>query len=370
MKNRKHTALLVILAVFTAIAISFALVACQEPYDSNGNNTGNGTSPDGGPITTSPVFSAIDEMRAWLEKQPANASYRIKLNIDNVNDFTKLSSALKNNANKYVYLDLSGSYVTEFPRGAFSGCVTLTEIIIPNSVTNIRDYAFEGCTSLTAINTDTSNIYYSTQDGVLYNKDKTTLVIYPPGKTGAFTIPSSVTSIGKFAFCTCTSLTSVTIPNSVTSIGWEAFSGCTSLTSVTIPNSVTSIGWGAFSGCTSLTSVTIPNSVTSIGWEAFSGCTSLASVTIPSSVTSIGDSAFNGCTSLASVTIPSSLTSIGWSAFSNCTSLASVTFQGNIDDDYVYNAFFGDLGQKYQSGGTGTYKTTATVSSSSVWTKQ
>ena len=141
-------------------------------------------------------------------------------------------------------------------------------------------------------------------------------------------IPDCVNRIGNYAFGGCTSLASVTIPDSVTSIGYDAFSGCTSIASVTIPDSVTSIGDGAFYGCTSLTSVTIGDSVTSIGDYAFYGCTSLASVTIPDSVTSIGDSAFNGCTSLASVTIPDSVTSIGDSAFRDCTSLASV----NITD--------------------------------------
>ena len=112
---------------------------------------------------------------------------------------------------------------------------------------------------------DALNSAYSSVDGVLFNKSQTTLIQYPGGKAGSYTIPNSVTSIGFAAFAGCTSLTSVTIPNSVTSIGGYAFSGCTSLTSVTIPNSVTSIGDATFSGCTSLTSVTIPNSVTSIG---------------------------------------------------------------------------------------------------------
>ena len=105
----------------------------------------------------------------------------------------------------------------------------------------------------------------------------------------------SVTSIKKYAFSNCSSLTSVTIPNSVTSIGYGAFYGCSGLTSVTIPNSVTRIGNNAFSGCSGLTSITIPNSVTSIGGHVFYGCSGLTSVTIPNSVTSIGDFAFDGC---------------------------------------------------------------------------
>ena len=143
-------------------------------------------------------------------------------------------------------------------------------------------------------------------------------------------IPDSITSIGRWAFGYCESLTSVTIPDSVTSIGSCAFYDCTGLTSITIPDSVTSIGNGAFYNCTGLTSVTIPDSVTSIGDYAFFDCSGLTSVTIPDSVTSIGGSAFSGCTGLTSVTIPDSVTSIGDEAFNNCTRLTSITVkEGN-----------------------------------------
>ena len=120
--------------------------------------------------------------------------------------------------------------------------------------------------------------------------------------TGAATdvvIPNSVTEIGAGAFSRCTGLTSVMIPNSVTSIGYCAFADCSGLTSVTIPNSVTSIDGSAFRGCTGLTSVTIPNSVTSIGSYAFAGGTGLTSVTIPDSVASMDiHYAFYGCKNL------------------------------------------------------------------------
>ena len=171
----------------------------------------------------------------------------------------------------------------------------------------------------------------------------------------------SVTSIGRFAFCRCSSLTSVTIPNSVTSIGDRAFEGCSSLTSVTIPNSVTSIGDDAFYRCSSLikvnitdiavwcniafgdvsanplyyakhlfvndvevTDLVIPNSVTSIGAWAFYGCSGLTSIEIPNSVTSIGVWAFYGCSGLTSIEIPNSVTNIGGGAFYGCSGLTSV----------------------------------------------
>jgi TolB-like protein len=199
---------------------------------------------------------------------------------------------------------------------------------------------------------------------VVFTKDQKTLVAYPGGKKGAYTIPASVTAIGNSAFSWCGSLTSITIPNSVTAIGVAAFSGCMGLTSVTIPGSVTAIGESAFKECGSLTSVTIPASVTAIGDSAFAICSGLTSVTIPNSVTSIGNSAFFGCRGLTSVTIGSSVTAIGRSAFAECGSLTSVTFEGGsrisserFANNNEYPTFPGDLRDTYlaQAGGAGTY---------------
>ena len=196
--------------------------------------------------------------------------------------------------------------VTSIGERAFSECTSLTSVTIPDSVTSIGVGAFASCTSLTGIWVAEGNSHYSSDaSGVLFSKDKTTLVQCP----------------GTLAACM--------IPDSVTSIVGYAFAGCTSLTNVTIPDSVTSIGSHAFSYCKSLTSVTIPDSVTSIGGSAFGNCTSLTSVTIPDSVTSIGDWAFSHCTSLTSVTIPDSVTSINWYAFYNCKSLTDVYYAGS-----------------------------------------
>jgi hypothetical protein len=175
-----------------------------------------------------------------------------------------------------------------------------------------------------------ANSVYSSMGGVLFDKSQTTLIQFPGRIAGSYTIPDSVTSIGDYAFQSCSDLGNVIIPNSVTNMGEGEFAGCRSLTNVTIGNSVTSIGYAAFCDCSSLTSVTIPNSVTGIGLQAFCGCSSLTSVTIPNSVTGLGDWAFEACANLTSVTIPDSVTGIGEGAFELCTNLTSVTIPNSV----------------------------------------
>jgi len=205
--------------------------------------------------------------------------------------------------------------------------------------------AFFGCTSLTAINVAADNGRYSSVDGVLFNKSKTVLIQFPGGKTGTYTIPKGVTSIGGGAF-RYSSLTGINIPTSVSSIGEQAFAE-SALTSVTIPYSINTIRNNTFDGCDSLTSVTIPNSVTSIGEHAFQACGSLTSINIPITITSI--EAF---------------------AFSECANLNSVTFEGPIPASGIHDGVFdglGDLRAKYLAGGPGRY--TRPIRSN-VWTRQ
>jgi hypothetical protein len=208
----------------------------------------------------------------------------------------------------------AGSYtipngVTIIGDYAFSGCTSLTSVTIPKSVTNFWGVVFGGCTSLSAITVEALNSVYSSVDGVLFNKSQATLIQYPGGKAGSYTIPNSVTSIGDYAFIRCTSLTNITIPNSVTNIEALAFYGDTSLTNVTIGNNVSGIGDGAFRGCTSLTSLSIPNSVIWIGVAAFSFCPSITAVYFQGNAPSFGESVFEGDTNATVYYLPGTT---GW----------------------------------------------------------
>jgi len=218
-------------------------------------------------------FTSIVDLRTYLQSRPNNTAgtaYIVALNINNLGGSSSTTGSLGKilkDSNKYVSLDLSGSTFSAIPNNAFEGsfssnslltgiflpnrvtsigerafhyCNSLTSVTIPDSVTSIGNDAFSGCSSLTTINVEATNTAYSSIDGVLYNKNKTTLLSYPEGKTGSFNIPNSVTSIEPSAFEDCTNLTSITIPNSVTSIGWSAFKNCDKLTSVTFQNTIAS----------------------------------------------------------------------------------------------------------------------------------
>ena len=249
---------------------------------------------------------------------------------------------------------LSGAYsVKEGTRiicdSAFSCSDSLSEIVIPSSVTSIGDRAFSRCFSLKYISIPKSviglngnpfaewygklqclspNFVY--EDDILFNKDKSRIISFRNQNIKSYVIPSSVTNIDDSAFSCCRSLSEIVIPSSVTSIDDSAFSSCRSLSEIVIPSSVTSIGDWAFVGCSSLSEIVIPSSVTSIGEGAFSHCDSLSEIVIPSSVTSIGDRAFSCCRSLSEIVISSSVTSIGDLAFSDCDSLSEIVIPSSV----------------------------------------
>lgn len=236
---------------------------------------------------------------------------------------------------------------TQIPNYAFHGCDGITNVKMPNSITSIGDDAFRNCSGLTAI-----------------------------------TISNSITSIGVDAFKGCSSLTNVTIPDNVTTINGGAFEDCKSLKSITIPDNVTKIGSAAFYGCSELTDVyitdldnwceicfdgvesnpmyyadnlylngnplkklIIPDNISNIREYAFCGCSSLTSVNIPNSVESIGDSAFWGCSGIENIMIGSNMIVIGCDAFAYCSALTDVYYNGT--KSYWNNTLYVDPGNDY-----------------------
>lgn len=200
-------------------------------------------------------------------------------------------------------MDVSlGDGVMSIGHQAFVYCTSLTSIVVPNSVTNIGEDSFGFCYNLTNITVAADNPAYSGLNGVLFDKNQTTLVECPGGYTGSYIVPNGVMNIGNGAFSECFGLTSVAIPDGVLNIGFSAFYGCSSLTSIAIPDSVTNISGHAFETCAGLTNVSLGDGVINIDYWAFLDCSSLTSIVIPSSVMSIGDRAFQLCTSLTKVT--------------------------------------------------------------------
>ena len=232
--------------------------------------------------------------------------------------------------------------VTNIGSSAFYECNSLGSITIPDSIISIGESAFSECSNLESINVSSNNKKYISENGVLFNKEKTEIICYPAGKkdTKEYIIPERVTNIGSYAFAGCSNLESIIIPSSVTNIGERAFGWCSSLKSINIPSTVTNIEGAVFSECTSLESITIPESVIGIGDRAFSGCSSLKSIDIPSSVTNIGIYVFSGCSSLESINMPEGVTDIERGAFSGCSSLESINIPEGVTS-IGNNAFYG-----------------------------
>ena len=255
--------------------------------------------------------------------------------------------------------------VTSIGAFAFNGLTGVSEYDIGANVSTIKRWALE--TSAAKVFNLNENTNFKTDDnGVLFNKDGTTLIAYPGDSTvrDEYTVPSAVTAISDGAFVGCP-IKKLTIGNNVTTElpGWsfnggeleeldvncpfgsDTFAQITTLKKVTLRDSITKIPEKAFLNCTGLQTVSIPSGLTKIGSQAFFGCSSLQDVTLPASLTEIGYQAFRDCDALTSIIFPDSLTKIGESAFSGCTGLTYISY-GNGIDDIGGNAFGGCTGVK------------------------
>lgn len=234
-------------------------------------NFDEGTPPKKGHIRFSPLKFTYNEDQASCSIKCINSS---------IQDIT-IPESYQNHS------------VTTIEKDAFCNCRKLRSVTIPKWITRIQENPFFGCSALTEIFVDEENPNYCSIDGNLYTKDKSVLLVYAPGKTeSAFSIPASVTRVGKNAFRNCSQLTRITLPDSVESIEQGAFCDCSEIRDLILPGALKIIKKGAFMRCGNLTSITIPDSVESIEQEAFWKCLNLSNIIIPQSVTHIGARAF------------------------------------------------------------------------------
>ena len=282
-----------------------------------------------------------------------------------------------------------GKYVTEIPSFFLFSCYGIKSYTIPPQVTKVDEssfprylktlivgkglkefdgtYSLASFPSLEKIKVSRNNKYFSSKDGVLYNKKKTKLIAYPGGKkTSKFTMPSSVKTIVDSSFSDHKNLRNVIFTKNVKIIERWAFNQCEKLSSINIPKNITSIGWWAFHGCHSVTKLTInANKNLKIGDEAFSyltkiktlkvpkvsgygvfrNCYNLSSISIPSNVKTLTDEEFISCEKLKKVTIPKTVKKIGERALGYIES----EYDGRISKvkGFTIRGYKGSAGEKY-----------------------
>lgn len=244
--------------------------------------------------------------------------------------------------------------ITEIGDLTFYECKNIKEVSIPEGVTKIGYLAFDECNSieeiripktvesinesfggelLKQIKVDVNNEYYKDIDGVLYNKNATTLIRYPANKENdQIIIPEGVTTIGARAFFKCNKLAQITIPKSVQKIGQTAFSHCTNLKSINLPESITRIEADTFYNCNNLIKLSIPEKVTEIEGSAFAYCSKLSEINLPQGIRAIERATFKNCEKLTNLVIPEGVTIIQSEAFGNNKSLTHINLPEKLTE--------------------------------------
>ena len=235
--------------------------------------------------------------------------------------------------------------VKEIGDNAFEDCRSIERIGIPASVTFIGRDCFKGCDRLLAIHVDAGNPAYASVDGVLFDKDFSTVLRYPAGKPDTcFDVPEGIVEIGCGAFEGNKSIRSVHVPSTVKLIADDAFCGCRALETVAFEEGLAGIAEFAFMGCCSLKDPAFPSTLRIIGAFAFSGCTRLRSVALPHGLVGLSFRCFDCCRRLREVRFPATVRKIGDSLFDGCLWFRDVYFEVSDPNDVEVVSFFSEEG--------------------------
>lgn len=255
------------------------------------------------------------------------------------NSITKIGEYALEKCNKITTINIPDN-VTEIGMFAFSQC-NLNSIYIPQNLQTISAGAFMINPNLSTITIDNQNLYFTTDNGILYNKDKTTLLFCPMNKNTDITIPNGVTEIYDFAFSNC-SCSSLTLPESLVTIGNSAFMGARGLTQIIIPDNVTKIKSRAFVGCANIKNIIWSNSIETIEESCFQYCSNLQSIENTENVKYVKSGAFENCSSLLTINLENVI-SIDDNAFYYCQSLSSITLSDVISTIGSYAFYYSNL---------------------------
>ena len=382
MKRRFFAMLLSLAMLFTLAPTAFAADGGSQPTEMSGNCGATGSESN-----VQWALTDVDGDGSYtltISGDGAMADY-----IANINNNTKATQPWRTSETgikiEKITKVVVSENITSIGAFAFNGMTGVSEYDIGANVNTISQWALE-TSAAEVFNLNGNPNFKTDDDGVLFNKEGTTLIAYPGGSAmrDEYTVPSDVTTIADGAFVGCP-IKKLTINSNVKTElpGWSfnagvleeldvncpfgksTFAQITTLKRVTLGDSITKIPELAFFNCTGLQTVSIPSGLKKIGSQAFFGCSSLQNVTLPASLTEIGYQAFRDCNKLTSITFPDSLTKIGDSAFSGCTGLTYISYGSEIDD-IGGNAFGGctsvkvidlhratKIGEKYNNGSPG-----------------
>lgn len=255
--------------------------------------------------------------------------------------------------------------LTTIDEQAFSNCTGFKEFTISTGIKTLTVDAFRGCKNIERFTVSPENNYFSSSEGVLFNKTKTKLVSYPLGiQNSSYVVPETVDTIGIEAFGTNEIIENISFSSNLKVIDKSAFYGCSNLTTLNFPYALKEIKSFAFSDCVKLSTIRFSESLLTIGESAFRDCSDIQTITLPESLKEISYNAFRNCDGISALTIPANVEIIRQAAFAECNKLLSIT----VDDNPIFYSMNGILMSgntliQYPAGKTGRYDVPTNISS-------